>query len=158
MFCFCHNPFWIQHIWVLFTFSLTSSCLFHGQKSSLILVLGNCEGKLYFFELNDTADQCSATKVDEMIMNQVLSNNLVSSNKPESKEASASVPNVRPKRRGAKNKTILPESVSKEDLSDKNTHQGCEVMSFLSFPKVKGKSRNGKKTFLKRTLKWFLSK
>ena len=58
---------------IFFYYSLTSSCLVYGQKSSVILVLGNCEGKLYFFEINNILDQCSATKVDEMLMNQVIS-------------------------------------------------------------------------------------
>ena len=61
-------------IYLLIYFSLTSSCLMYGQKSSQILILGNCEGKLYFYEINSTLDDCTATKVDEMVLNQVISN------------------------------------------------------------------------------------
>ena len=97
--------------------------------------MGNCEGKLYFFEINNVFDQCSATKVDEMSLNQVINAN--TNTAMPIKEVIKEVPNVRPKRRGAKNKTTLfPEN--KEEV-DKSTHQGCEVMNFLPFPKSNGK-------------------
>ena len=51
------------------------------------------------------------------------------------------VPNIRPKRRGAKNKTIIPDI--KEENNDKQTHQGCEVMHFLPFPKSNGRCEQG---------------
>ena len=56
------------------------------------------------------------------------------------KENIKEVPSIRPKRRGAKNKSLLPEppTMKTEEAVDKNSHQGCEVMNFLPFPKSNG--------------------
>lgn len=42
-----------------------------GQKSSQILIIGNCDGKLYFFEIleQDGNLSSSAIKVDELKLN-----------------------------------------------------------------------------------------
>ena len=40
-----------------------------GPKSSLILIIGNCDGKLYFFEIKHEGNETSATKVDELKLN-----------------------------------------------------------------------------------------
>ena len=43
---------------------------FTGQKSSKILIIGNCDGKMYFFEIiEEEGKQSSAIKVDELKLN-----------------------------------------------------------------------------------------
>ena len=42
---------------------------FTGQKSSKILIIGNCDGKMYFFEIIEDGKQSSAIKVDELKLN-----------------------------------------------------------------------------------------
>ena len=49
---------------------LSAVQIFPGQKSSQILIIGNCDGKLYFFEvIDEQGKQSSAIKVDELKLN-----------------------------------------------------------------------------------------
>ena len=63
---------------------------FTGQKSSKILIIGNCDGKMYFFEIiEEEGKQSSAIKVDELKLNASFLNSKKTQDNQEQESADA---------------------------------------------------------------------
>ena len=62
---------------------------FTGQKSSKILIIGNCDGKMFFFEIIEEGKQSSAIKVDELKLNASFLNSKKTQDNQEQESADA---------------------------------------------------------------------
>lgn len=143
--------------------------IFPGQKSSQILIIGNCDGKLYFFEIlqEEDGNLSSAIKVDELKLNASFLNSTKQQDLQflqdgeiarallhhyQIKEiffsdttSSSGVQTIRPKGKGAKIQVPAATATSIQPTSlqtseNEASHQGCEILSFMDLGKTKNSS------------------